>query len=44
MKEESRDLLIPIRVNFMEKEKIKRRAEKTGKNVSTFMRNSALRL
>jgi predicted DNA-binding protein len=44
LKEEPRDFIVPIRMNFEEKEKIKKRAEKTGKKVSTFIRNSALRL
>ena len=44
MKEEPRDIIVPIRMNFTEKNKIKKRAEKTGKQVSTFIRESALRL
>lgn len=44
MKDEPRDLIVPIRMNFDEKEKIKRRAEKTEKSISTFMRDSALRM
>lgn len=44
MKDEPRDLIVPIRMNFVEKEKIKRRAEKTEKSISTFMRDSALRM
>lgn len=44
MKGEIKDFIIPIRVSFEEKEKIKKRAKKTGKNLSTFMRYSALRL
>ena len=42
MKNEPRDFIIPIRVNFEERNKIKIRAEKTGKSVSTFLRDSAL--
>lgn len=42
MKEDPRDFIVPIRMNFSEKEKIKRRADKTGKNLSTFIRDSAL--
>lgn len=42
MKEESKDFLVTIRMNFDEKEKIKNRAKKTGKNLSSFMRESAL--
>lgn len=42
MKEEPRDFIVPIRMNLSEKEKIKKRADKTGKNLSTFIRNSSL--
>lgn len=42
MKEEPRDFIVPIRVNWEEKEKIKKRANSAGKNLSTFMRESAL--
>ena len=42
MKEDSKDFIVPIRMSLEEKEKIKLRAEKTGKTVSTFIRNSAL--
>ncbi len=44
MKEDPRDIIIPIRMNFVEKNKIKKRAEKTGKQLSTFIRDSALRM
>lgn len=44
LKEETRDLVVPIRVNWKEKEKIKKRADIAGKSLSTFMRDSALRL
>ena len=42
MKEEPRDIIVPIRMNFEERNKIKMRAEKTGKPFSTFIRDSAL--
>ena len=42
MKEDPRDFIVPIRMNLNEKEKIKSRADKTGKTVSTFIRESAL--
>lgn len=42
MKEDVKEFIVPIRVSFDEKEKIKKRAEKAGKNLSTFMRDSAL--
>lgn len=42
MKEEPRDFIVPIRVNWDEKEKIKKKANIAGKNLSTFMRESAL--
>lgn len=44
MKEEPRDIIVPIRMNFVEKNKIKKRADKTGKPFSTFVRDSALRM
>lgn len=44
LKEEPRDFIVPIRMNFTEKEKIKKRADKTGKNFSAFVRACALRL
>lgn len=44
VKENCRDIIVPIRMNFEEKYKIKKRAEKTGKQLSTFIRESALRL
>lgn len=43
LKEDIRDFIVPIRMSFTEKEKIKARAEKTGKNLSSFIRDSALR-
>lgn len=42
LKEDPRDIIVPIRMNFFEKEKIKRRANKAGKNLSSFIRESAL--
>lgn len=42
MKEETRDFMLRIRVNPTELEKIKSKANKTGKTVSDFMRESAL--
>ena len=42
MKEDPRDFIVPIRMNFSEKEKIKKRADKTGKNLSAFIRDSSL--
>lgn len=44
MKEEPRDIIVPIRMNFVERNKIKKRADKTGKPFSTFIRDSALRM
>lgn len=44
VKEDCRDIIVPIRMNFEEKNKIKRRAKKVGKQVSTFIRESALRM
>lgn len=44
MKEDPKDIIVPIRMNFEEKEKIKKRANKTGKNFSTFIRECAIRL
>lgn len=44
MKEDPRDIIVPIRMNFEEKTKIKKRADKTGKNFSTFIRDCAIRL
>lgn len=41
---EVKDIIVPIRVSFEEKNKIKKRAERTGKQLSTFIRESALRL
>ena len=42
MKDETREFVIPVRMTFIEKEKIKARAKKTGKTVSEFIRNCAL--
>ena len=42
MKEETRDFMLRIRVNPTELEKIKAKANKSGKNISSFMRDSAL--
>ena len=42
MKEETRDFMLRIRVNPTELEKIKAKANKSGKNISSFMRESAL--
>ena len=44
LKDDPKDIIVPIRMSFEEKEKIKARAAKAGKNLSTFIRNSALRL
>ncbi len=44
VKEDPRDIIVPIRMNFEEKTKIKKRADKTGKNFSTFIRDCAIRL
>ena len=42
MKKEIRDFIIPIRVTFNEKRKIKLRANRVGKNLSEYIRYSAL--
>ncbi len=42
MKEETRDFTLRIRVNPTELEKIRTKANKAGKNVSDFMRESSL--
>lgn len=42
MKEETRDFMLRIRVNSTELDKIKTRANKAGKSISSFMRESAL--
>ena len=42
MKEDPRDFIVPIRMNFNEKEKIKIKIDKTGKILSTFIRESSL--
>lgn len=44
LKDETREYIVPIRMTFTEKDKIKKRAEKTNKSISTFMRDCALRL
>lgn len=44
LKEDSKDFIIQIRVNWEEKEKIKKKADKAGKNISAFIRDSAMRL
>lgn len=42
MKDETREFIVPIRMTFTEKDKIKKRAEKTNKSFSAFIRDSAL--
>ena len=42
MKEDPRDIIVPIRMNFEERNKIKKRAKKTGKQFSTFIRDCSL--
>ena len=42
MSRETRNLRIEIRLNFDEKDKIQKLADKTGKNISTYMRQTAL--
>lgn len=42
MKENPRDFIVPIRMNYEEKTKIKKRADKTGKSFSTFVRECAI--
>ena len=42
MKEDPRDFIVQIRMNFDEKEMIKKRAKITGKSLSTFIRDSSL--
>lgn len=44
MKDEVRDFTVPIRMTFDEKNTILARAKKAGKNLSQFMRDSAIRL
>ncbi len=44
MKDETRDFTVPIRMTFEEKEKIKKRAKITGKTLSQYMRDCAIRL
>lgn len=42
MSRETRNLRVEIRMNFDEKDKIKELADKVGKSVSTYMRQTAL--
>lgn len=42
MSRETRNLRVEIRMNFDEKDKIKELADKAGKSVSTYMRQTAL--
>lgn len=42
MKQDTRDFIVPIRMSYDEKQKITQRANKAGKNVSEFVRCSAL--
>lgn len=42
MDKEIRDLIIPIRVSFSEKRRMQDRAEKVGRKLSGFIRDSAL--
>ena len=42
MERETRDTRVEIRMNFEEKEKIKRLANLCGKTISTYMRQTAL--
>lgn len=42
LKEETRDFMLRIRVNPTELEKIKAKSNKAGKNISNFIRESAL--
>jgi len=44
MEKETRELIIPVRVTFNEKNKIKSRAKRVEKNMSEFIRDSAIRL
>ena len=44
MKDEIRDFTVPIRMTFDEKNIILAKAKKAGKNLSQFMRDSAIRL
>lgn len=42
MDEEIREFIVPIRMNYTEKYKIKKLAEKAGKKISTFIRDASL--
>ena len=42
VKQDTRDFIVPIRMSYDEKQKITQRANKTGKNVSEFVRCTAL--
>ena len=42
LKEDVKEFVVPIRMNFAEREMIKKRAQKTGKPVSTFIKDSAM--
>ena len=42
LKRETRNLRVEIRLNFDEKDKIKELANKAGKSISTYMRQTAL--
>lgn len=44
LKEDPRDFIVHIRMNFKEKELIKKKAKKTDKNFSSFIRDSAMRV
>jgi len=44
MKDETRELTIPVRVSFTEKRKIVLRAKRVQKTISEFMRQSSLRM
>ena len=42
MEDELREFIVPIRMNYTEKYKIKKLADKTGKKISTFIREASL--
>lgn len=42
MDEEIREFIVPIRMNYTEKYKIKKLADKAGKKISTFIRDASL--
>lgn len=42
MEKEIRDIIVPIRVTLNEKEELNKRAEKSNRPLSTFMRESSL--